>query len=99
LGAIVVGSYGDRLGRRDTLAVVILLMSGATFLIGIAPTYAQVGALAPIILALARALQGFSAGGEFGGATSFMVEYAPEGRRAPYGSWQAFTGGSPPRPG
>ena len=63
MGAIVVGSYGDRLGRRGTLAVVILLMSGATFLIGIAPTYAQVGALAPIILALARALQGFSAGG------------------------------------
>ncbi len=93
LGAIVVGSYGDRLGRRGTLAVVILLMSGATFLIGIAPTYAQVGALAPIILALARALQSFLAGGEFGGATSFMVEYAPEGRRALYGSWQAFTQG------
>ena len=58
LGAIVMGSYGDRLGSRGTLAVVILLMSGATFLIGVAPTYAQVGALAPIILALARALQG-----------------------------------------
>ena len=93
LGALVVGSYGDRLGRRGTLAVVILLMSGATFLIGAAPTYAQVGVLAPIILALARALQGFSAGGEFGGATSFMVEYAPEGRRGLYGSWQAFTQG------
>ena len=93
IGALVVGSYGDRLGRRGTLAVVILLMSGATFLIGAAPTYAQVGVLAPIILALARALQGFSAGGEFGGATSFMVEYAPEGRRGLYGSWQAFTQG------
>lgn len=93
LGALIVGSYGDRLGRRGTLAVVILLMSGATFLIGAAPTYAQVGVLAPIILALARALQGFSAGGEFGGATSFMVEYAPEGRRGLYGSWQAFTQG------
>ena len=56
-GALVVGSYGDRIGRRGTLAVVVLLMSGATFLIGAAPTYAQVGILAPIILALARALQ------------------------------------------
>ena len=93
LGALVVGSYGDRIGRRGTLAVVVLLMSGATFLIGAAPTYAQVGILAPIILAFARALQGFSAGGEFGGATSFMIEYAPEGRRGLYGSWQAFTQG------
>jgi MFS transporter, MHS family, proline/betaine transporter len=93
LGALVVGSYGDRMGRRGTLAVVVLLMSGATFLIGVAPTYAQVGVLAPIILAVARALQGFSAGGEFGGATSFMIEYAPEGERGLYGSWQAFTQG------
>lgn len=93
LGALVVGSYGDRMGRRGTLAVVVLLMSGATFLIGVTPTYAQIGALAPVILALARALQGFSAGGEFGGATSFMIEYAPEDRRALYGSWQAFTQG------
>jgi MHS family proline/betaine transporter-like MFS transporter len=81
------------MGRRGTLAVVVLLMSGATFLIGVAPTYAQVGVLAPIILAFARALQGFSAGGEFGGATSFMIEYAPEGKRGLYGSWQAFTQG------
>ncbi len=93
IGALVIGSIGDRIGRRATLSAVILLMSGATFLIGVAPTQAQVGVLAPIILALARALQGFSAGGEFGGATSFMVEYAPEERRALYGSWQAFTQG------
>lgn len=93
LGALVMGSIGDRIGRRATLSAVILLMSGATFLIGVAPTYAQVGILAPIILALARALQGFSAGGEFGGATSFMIEYAPEDQRGLYGSWQAFTQG------
>ena len=93
LGALIIGSYGDRMGRRTTLAVVILLMSGATFLIGITPGYETIGIAAPIILALARALQGFSAGGEFGGATSFMVEYAPEGRRGLYGSWQAFTQG------
>jgi len=88
LGALIIGSYGDRVGRRTTLAVVILLMSGATFLIGVTPGYESIGVLAPILLALARALQGFSAGGEFGGATSFMVEYAPEGRRGLYGSWQ-----------
>lgn len=93
VGALVIGSIGDRIGRRATLSGVVLLMSGATFLIGVAPTQAQVGVLAPIILALARALQGFSAGGEFGGATSFMVEYAPPERRALYGSWQAFTQG------
>jgi MFS transporter, MHS family, proline/betaine transporter len=93
VGALVIGSIGDRIGRRVTLSGVILLMSGATFLIGVAPTQAQVGVLAPIILALARTLQGFSAGGEFGGATSFMIEYAPEERRALYGSWQAFTQG------
>lgn len=93
LGALIIGSYGDRMGRRTTLAAVILLMSGATFLIGVTPGYETIGIFAPIILALARALQGFSAGGEFGGATSFMVEYAPEGRRGLYGSWQAFTQG------
>lgn len=89
VGALVIGSYGDRLGRRGTLSLVILLMSGATFLIGVSPTYAQVGVAAPLILVFARLLQGFSAGGEFGGATSFMVEYAPEGKRALYASWQA----------
>lgn len=89
VGALVIGSYGDRLGRRGTLSLVILLMSGATFLIGVAPTYAQVGVLAPLVLVFARLLQGFSAGGEFGGATSFMVEYAPEGKRGLYASWQA----------
>ena len=81
------------MGRRGTLTVVVLLMSGATFLIGVAPTYVQVGVLAPIILAFARALQGFSAGGEVGGAMSFVIKYAPEGKRGLYGSWQAFTQG------
>jgi MHS family proline/betaine transporter-like MFS transporter len=93
LGALFFGSIGDRVGRRNTLSVVILLMSGATFLIGLAPTYAQVGVLAPLLLVVARVAQGFSVGGEFGGATAFMIEYAPEGRRGLYGSWQAFTQG------
>jgi MHS family proline/betaine transporter-like MFS transporter len=93
LGALVIGSYGDRLGRRNTLAVVILLISGATFLIGVLPTYGSIGILAPLLLAATRAIQGFSVGGEFGGATSFMIEYAPEGRRGLYGSWQFATQG------
>lgn len=91
LGAITFGHFGDRVGRRTVLAVVIVGMSLATFLIGVLPTYETAGVLAPVLLLLARAVQGFSAGGEFGGATAFMVEYAPEGRRSFYGSWQFFT--------
>jgi MFS transporter, MHS family, proline/betaine transporter len=58
LGALVIGSYGDRLGRRNTLAVVILIMSGATFVIGALPTYERIGVLAPLLLAVTRAVQG-----------------------------------------
>ena len=91
LGALAFGHLGDRLGRRTILAVVIVGMSTATFVIGVLPSYDSVGVLAPVLLLLARVVQGFSAGGEFGGATAFMVEYAPAGRRALYGSWQFFT--------
>lgn len=91
LGALTFGNLGDRMGRRTVLAVVILGMSAATFAIGALPTYDSVGVLAPALLLIARVVQGFSAGGEFGGATAFMVEYAPPGRRAFHGSWQFFT--------
>ncbi|GAB2737633.1 MFS transporter [Salinifilum aidingensis] len=91
LGALTFGHLGDRMGRRGILAAVIVGMSAATFVIGALPTYDSVGVLAPALLLSARVVQGFSAGGEFGGATAFMVEYAPEGRRALYGSWQFFT--------
>ncbi|MBE9372971.1 MFS transporter [Saccharopolyspora sp. HNM0983] len=91
LGAITFGHFGDRIGRRTVLAVVIVGMSLATFVIGALPTYETAGFAAPVLLLLARAVQGFSAGGEFGGATAFMVEYAPPGRRSFYGSWQFFT--------
>lgn len=91
LGAFIFGYYGDRVGRRTTLAVAVVMMGAATMLIGIMPTYAQVGVLAPILLVLARLLQGLSAGGEWGGSAAFMVEYAPEGRRGLYGSWQQFS--------
>ncbi|HET9382626.1 MAG TPA: MFS transporter [Streptomyces sp.] len=91
IGAAFFGRLGDRMGRRPTLIVVILLMTGATTLIGVLPTYATVGAAAPWLLTLLRIVQGLSAGGEFGGAVSIMTEFAPPGRRGLYGSWQSFT--------
>ncbi|MFI0776812.1 MFS transporter [Streptomyces sp. NPDC021212] len=91
IGAAVFGSVGDRIGRRPTLILVLLLMTGATTLIGLLPTYDTVGAAAPWLLTLVRILQGLSAGGEFGGAVSIMTEFAPPGRRGLYGAWQSFT--------
>ncbi|MFE9394275.1 MFS transporter [Streptomyces flavidovirens] len=91
VGAAVFGRVGDRIGRRPTLILVICLMTGATALIGVLPTYASIGAAAPWLLTLLRILQGLSAGGEFGGAVSVMTEFAPPGRRGRYGAWQSFT--------
>ena len=91
IGAAVFGRLGDRIGRRPTLILVLLLMTGSTTLIGVLPTYATVGAAAPWLLTLVRALQGLSAGGEFGGAVSIMTEFAPKTKRGLYGAWQSFT--------
>ncbi|HEX8488070.1 MAG TPA: MFS transporter [Propionibacteriaceae bacterium] len=91
VGAALFGRIGDRIGRRPTLIMVLLLMSGATTLIGLLPTYASIGIAAPLLLTGIRILQGLSAGGEFGGAVSVMTEFAPPGRRGLYGSWQSFT--------
>nr|WP_234365136.1 MFS transporter [Streptomyces sp. RTd22] len=91
IGAAVFGRVGDRIGRRPTLILVLLLMTCATTLIGVLPTYDTVGAAAPWLLTLVRILQGLSAGGEFGGAVSLMTEFAPPGRRGLYGAWQSFT--------
>jgi MHS family proline/betaine transporter-like MFS transporter len=91
VGAALFGRVGDRVGRRPTLIMVLVLMSGATTLIGVLPTYATIGVAAPILLTLVRILQGLSAGGEFGGAVSVMTEFAPRGRRGLYGAWQSFT--------
>ncbi|MFF0218430.1 MFS transporter [Streptomyces vinaceus] len=91
VGAVVFGRLGDRLGRRPALVVVVGLMTLATVTIGLLPTRAAIGAAAPWLLTLLRALQGLSAGGEFGGAVSLMTEYAPVGRRGLYGAWQSFT--------
>jgi MFS transporter, MHS family, proline/betaine transporter len=90
LGGVFFGPLGDRIGRQRVLATTILLMAGATFVIGLLPSYATIGILAPILLLLLRLVQGFSAGGEYGGASTFMVEYAPDERRGYYASWLEF---------
>ncbi|GAA3589138.1 MFS transporter [Klugiella xanthotipulae] len=87
IGAIVAGHLGDRLGRRAMLVMTLLLMGLATVLIGVLPTYAQIGLAAPILLVLLRVIQGFSAGGEWGGAALMAVEHAPDGARGRYGAY------------
>src|SRR5579883_55562 len=88
LGGILIGRFGDVKGRKAALVLTILLMAGGTTLIGLIPTYGAIGALAPALLVLARLIQGFSAGGEWGGSTAFIVEWAPERQRGLYGSFQ-----------
>jgi metabolite-proton symporter len=87
LGAIVAGHLGDRFGRKMMLVLTLILMGAATFLIGVLPTYAQIGVWAPILLVLLRILQGFSAGGEWGGAALMSVEHAPRDRRGFFGAY------------
>lgn len=87
LGALVLGAYADRAGRKRALMVSIRLMMVATLLIAIMPPYATIGLVAPIAILLARLVQGFSAGGEFGSATAFLVEHMPE-KRGFMASWQ-----------
>lgn len=91
VGAWLFGRVGDRIGRRPTLIVVLVVMALGTALIGLLPTRASVGAAAPWLLTLVRVIQGLSAGGEFGGAVSLMTEHAPPRKRGLYGSWQSFT--------
>src|SRR3954452_13568959 len=87
LGGIVMGHFGDRIGRKAMLVWSLLLMGGSTFLIGLLPTYAQIGVWAPILLVVLRCVQGFGLGGEWGGAVLMAVEHAPEGLRGFFGSW------------
>ncbi len=91
LGGFVFGPMGDRIGRQRTLALVIILMSAATFVMGLLPTYATIGVWAPLLLVTMRLLQGFSAGGEFGGASTFLAEYSPDERRGYLVSWIEFS--------
>jgi MFS family permease len=87
LGGLVWGPLGDRIGRRSVLAVTILLMSGATLCVGLVPSYATIGFWAPVLMVLLRMIQGFSTGGEYGGAATFMAEYAPCRKRGFFGSF------------
>jgi metabolite-proton symporter len=87
VGGIVFGHFGDRIGRKRMLVLTLLMMGGATVAIGLLPTYGQIGVAAPLLLVLARLLQGFAVGGEWGGAVLMAVEHAPPGRRAFYGSF------------
>lgn len=87
LGGLFFGPLGDRIGRQRTLATVIILMTLSTAAIGLLPGYHTAGWLAPVLLVAARLLQGFSVGGEFGGAATFPAEYPPRARRGLYTSW------------
>jgi len=86
LGGVVMGHYGDRLGRKFMLVWSLVLMGGATMAIGLLPTYAQIGTWAPALLVAFRFVQGFALGGEWGGAVLMSVEHAPPGRRGLFGS-------------
>jgi MFS family permease len=88
LGGVVIGAYADRFGRKPAMTLTIWLMALGSGMIGALPTYAQVGVLAPVLLVLARLLQGFSTGGEMGPATTYLLESAPHERRCFFGSWQ-----------
>jgi MHS family proline/betaine transporter-like MFS transporter len=88
VGGIVIGRIGDTHGRKTALVLTIMLMAAGTVLIGIIPTYASIGIVGPLLILVARLMQGFSAGGEWGGSTAFIVEWADEGERGFLGSFQ-----------
>ncbi|MBB4686406.1 MFS transporter [Amycolatopsis jiangsuensis] len=90
LGGLFFGPLGDRIGRTKVLAVTVILMATGTFLIGLIPSYSQIGIAAPILLVCARVLQGFSTGGEYAGAMTFIAEYSPDRKRGYFGSFLEF---------
>ncbi|MEV0017980.1 MULTISPECIES: glycine betaine/L-proline transporter ProP [Streptomyces] len=90
LGGMVFGPLGDRVGRQKVLAVTMIMMAAGTFAIGLIPSYATIGVWAPVLLLAARLVQGFSTGGEYAGASTFIAEYAPDRRRGFLGSWLEF---------
>jgi MFS family permease len=87
IGALIFGRLGDRMGRKAAFLITVTMMGGATFAIGLLPTYAQVGPLAPLLLILMRVIQGTALGGEYGGAAIYVAEHAPSNRRGAYTSW------------
>lgn len=95
IGGAFFGGLGDKIGRKRVLALTVLLMSGSTALIGLLPTYDTVGIWATLLLVLARSVQGLSAGGEYAGAVTYVIEHAPSDKRSRYSSWMpAATFGS-----
>jgi len=86
-GAIVFGRIGDVIGRKYAFLLTVMIMGGATTIVGILPTYAQIGILAPTILVILRLAQGLALGGEYGGAAIYVAEHAPDGKRGLYTSW------------
>ena len=93
LGGVVLGAYADRRGRKTATVVTLFLMALGTAMIGLAPTYASVGVAGPLVVVVARLIQGFSAGGEVGASTTLLAEYAPPNERGFYGSWQLASQG------
>jgi MFS family permease len=91
LGAAVIGAYSDRVGRRAALTLTLMLMALGSGLVGFTPSYAQIGLAAPIILVIARLIQGFSCGGEVGPATTYLLESAPPDKRAALTAWQGYS--------
>lgn len=91
LGAAVIGAYADRAGRRGALSLTLVLMSIGSAMVAVTPSYARIGLAAPGMLLLARLIQGFSAGGEVGAATTYLLESAPRHRRAAMAAWQGHS--------
>ena len=87
LGALVFGRIGDLIGRKYTFLITIVVMGLSTALVGVLPTYAQIGIWAPILLVTLRLAQGLALGGEYGGAATYVAEHAPQGQRGYYTSW------------
>ncbi|ARC56459.1 Proline/betaine transporter [Frondihabitans sp. 762G35] len=90
IGGAFFGPLGDRIGRQKVLAVTMIMMAAGTFAIGLLPDFSTIGVWAPLLLLLARLVQGFSTGGEYGGAATFIAEYSPDRRRGFMGSWLEF---------
>ncbi len=89
LGALVLGQFADRFGRRPALTLIIALMTVATAIIVFTPDFSRIGLAAPLLIVVSRLIQGFSVGGELGSSTALLIESAPPGRRGVYASWQA----------
>src|SRR5437868_6292426 len=87
IGGIVIGHYGDKVGRKSMLVLTLIMMGLATSCIGLLPSYSVIGPWAAVILVLLRIVQGFGVGGQWGGAVLMAVEHAPKGQRGFYGSW------------